>query len=99
MTSLKRIVLSALASLALVAGAAAPAHAASVSFDVTKLTAKNIVVKSSSCYNTTVTMSHKKSGVGSWDVTTDITKGGAIPDTVFYSSSGNTKTAKSQICP
>jgi hypothetical protein len=94
-----RILMSALASIVLVAGAVVPAHAASISFDVTKLTAKDIIVKSSNCYNTTVTMSHKKSGVGSWDVFTDITKSGAVVDYVDYSSSGNTKTAKSTICP
>jgi hypothetical protein len=94
-----RILMSALASVMLVAGAVVPAHAASVKFDVTKLTAKDIVVKSSHYYNTTVTMSHTKSGVGSWDVSTDITKGGAVEDSVFYSSSGNKKTAKSTICP
>ena len=99
MKSLMRILLSALASVVLVAGAIIPAHAASTSFDVTKLTAKDIVVKSWECYNTTVTMSHKKSGVDWWDVSTDITKSGAVVDYVFYSSYGNTKTAKSTICP
>ena len=99
MKSLMRILLSALAYLVLVAGAVAPAHAAPVSFDVTKLTAKDIVVKSWNCYNTTVTMSHKKSGVGRWNVWTDITKSGALEGSASFSSSGNKKTAKSLICP
>lgn len=99
MKSSMRAVASIFVSLLLVVGAAAPTHAASVSFDVTKLSAVNIVVKHNACYSTPVTMAHKKSGVGRWDVYTDISKSGAFADSVYYSSNGNTRTAKSQICP
>ena len=99
MKILMRAIVPFLLSLFLIAGAAVPASAASLKFDVTKLTATSIVVKGWNCYNTTVSMAHKKSGVATWDVYTDITKSGRIVSDAWFSSDGNTKKAKATLCP
>ncbi|MGO2861931.1 MAG: hypothetical protein ACTIC1_12290 [Brevibacterium sp.] len=44
-------------------------------------------------------MSHKKSGVSTWDVAVDVTRNGGWVDSLWYSNTGNTKRTRSFICP
>lgn len=95
----KRALIAAVASLALVVGPAVTANAASTSFDVTKLSAKSIVVSDANCRNVDVHMSHKKSGIDSWGVLADVTRKGGWVDSAYFSSDGDTKTTRAFICP
>ncbi len=99
MKIIKRALVVAIASLSLVAGPAVAANAASTSFDVTKLSAKSIVVSDSNCRNVDVHMSHKKSGIDSWDVDADITRKGGWVSSAYFSSSGDAKKTRAFICP
>ncbi|RBP62196.1 hypothetical protein DFO66_11611 [Brevibacterium sanguinis] len=99
MTFLKRALIAAVASLSLVVGPAVAANAAATSFDVTKLSAKSIVVSDANCRNVDVHMSHKKSGVDNWDVYADVTRRGGWVGSADFSSSGDTKKTRAFICP
>ena len=99
MKFLKRALVASVAALALAVGPAVSAEAASAKFDVTKLSAKSMVVSNSNCRNVDVTMAHKKSGVSEWFVDVDVTRSGGIVDYVSFSHDGNTKRARSMVCP
>lgn len=99
MKLIRRAAVSALAAVALVIAPAASADAANVSFDVTKLSADNVVVSSWDCINTDVRMTHKKSGIDDWSVDTDVHgRNGLSTWASFASYSGGTKD-RVQICP
>lgn len=99
MKFIRRALVSAIAAVALVVGPAVSAEAASGSFDVTKLSAKSIVVSNSNCRNVDVNMSHKKSGVSEWLVDADVTRSGGIVDYAFFESDGNSKRTRIMVCP
>ncbi|MCI4012663.1 hypothetical protein [Brevibacterium sp. ZH18] len=85
MKFIRRALVSAIAAVALVVGPAVSAEAASISFDVTKLSAKSIVVTTDNCRNIVVDMAHKKSGSMEWDVKTSISnKGERVSRASFY---------------
>ncbi|MEW1990004.1 hypothetical protein [Brevibacterium casei] len=99
MKLIRRAAMSALVAVALVIAPAASADAANVSFDVTKLSADNVVVSSWDCINTDVRMTHKKSGIDDWSVDTDVHgRNGLSTWASFASYSGGTKD-RVQICP
>lgn len=99
MKLIRRAAVSALAAVALVIAPAASADAANVSFDVTKLSADNVVVSSWDCINTDVRMTHKQSGIDDWSVDTDVHgRNGLSTWASFASYSGGTKD-RVQICP
>lgn len=87
MKLIRRVLVSGLAVLALVVRPAVSAEAASISFDVTKLSAKNVVVTNSNCRNVEVDMNHKKSGVSYWDVDAEITRSGSYIGYAYFSYS------------
>ena len=99
MKFIRRALVSAFAALALVVSPAVFAEAASISFDVTKLSAKNVVVTNSSCRNIEIAMKHKKSGVGDWNVSTEVTRSGSYIGSTYYSSTGNKSRARVFVCP
>lgn len=99
MKKLLRTCVIVAASLGLVITGAPGAAAASTSFDVTRLSATNIVVKDGNCQRTTVTMAHTKRGIGSWDVDTDIRRAGSWKASAYFYSNGNTRTNRVMICP
>lgn len=99
MKFIRRVLVSAFAALALVAGPAFSAEAASISFDVTKLSADNLVVSNTNCKSTNVYMKHKKSVVEDWYVDTEV-HGRYGPSTdAFFDSHGSTKKDRIQVCP
>ena len=110
MKRFRRIFASVFVALALVGGATAPVSAAasaSVSatvdkqgVDVTKLTAKSIVVSSYHCKNTEVTMSRKQAKwVDEWSVQADVTRGGNQVTMAFFDADGDKSRTKVQVCP
>ncbi|WCE40574.1 hypothetical protein PGC08_02400 [Brevibacterium sp. BDJS002] len=99
MKFIRRAFVSAIAAVALVVGPAVSAEAAGGSFDVTKLSAKSIVVSNSNCRNIDVNMSHKKSGVSEWMVDADVTRGGGVVDYAFFANDGNSKRTRVMVCP
>ncbi|WP_230748323.1 hypothetical protein [Brevibacterium sp. CCUG 69071] len=99
MKLIRRALISAIAAIALAVGPAVSAEAASISFDVTKLSAKSIVVSNSNCRNVDINMSHKKSGVSDWYVDVDITRQGGLVDYAFFQNGGNTKRDRVMVCP
>lgn len=99
MKLIRRVFVSALTALALVIGPAISAEAASTSFDVTKLSAKSLVLTNSSCRNVEVDMKHKKAGVSSWDVDAEVTRSGSYVGYAYFSSSGNKSRARTLVCP
>ncbi|RAF07113.1 hypothetical protein DN545_35080 [Burkholderia multivorans] len=72
MKLIRRAAVSALAAVALVIAPAASADAANVSFDVTKLTADNLVVSDSNCKYFNVYLKYRSSGTDSWTVMPEI---------------------------
>lgn len=99
MKKLLRIALISATSLGLVLAGAPGAAAATTSFDVTRLSAPNIVVKDDNCQRTTVTMAHTKRGIGYWDVDTDVRRAGSLKTSASIYSGGNTRTNRVLICP
>lgn len=107
MKSLIRRIVAAAAAITVAAGISAvsanPAQALSdgpAYFDVTKYKAGNLVIGNSNCRNTTVTMSHKKSGFSEWDVYASITgPDGGIENSVSYGHKSNKAKAAVSICP
>ena len=99
MKLIRRALVSAFAALALVVTPAVSAQAASISFDVTKLSAKSMVVTTSNCRNVEVNMSHQKTGVTAWNVTADINRSNGLADYAFFENGGNTKRSRALICP
>lgn len=99
MKLIRRVLVSALAAVALVVGPAVSAEAASAKFDVTKLSAKSIVVSNYNCKNVDVYMSHKKSNVRYWDVFVDVTRGGGLTDSLWYSNDGDKSRTRAIVCP
>ncbi|UVI36562.1 hypothetical protein [Brevibacterium spongiae] len=74
MKFLKRALVASFAALSLAIAPAVSAEAASAKFDVTKSSAKSIVVSSSADRQIEIEMLHKKSGVKRWKVVSDIYK-------------------------
>ena len=99
MKKLLRIALISATSLGLVLAGAPGAAAATTSFDVTRVSAPDIVVKDGNCQRTTVTMAHTKRGIGTWSVETDVRRAGSLKTSAFYYSGGNTRTNRVLICP
>lgn len=95
----KRALVSAVAAVALVVGPAVSADAASITFDVTKLSAKSIVVSNYNCRSLDVNMFHKKSGVADWDATVEVSRKGGWVDSAWFSKGGDEKRTRTYICP
>lgn len=87
MKFIRRALISAVAAVALVVGPAVSAEAASMSFDVTKLSAKSIVVSNSDPVKTYVYMSYKVKKSDGWLVDTGVYgRHGKAEEASFYSS-------------
>lgn len=99
MKFIRRALVSVIATVALVVGPAVSAEAATAKFDVTKLSAKSIVVSNYNCKNVDVYMSHKKSNVGYWNVFVDVTHSGGLTDSLWYSNDGDKSRTRALICP
>lgn len=99
MKFIRRTLVSAVAAVALVVGPAVSAEAAKISFDVTKLSAKSIVVTTDNCRNIVVDMAHKKSGSMEWDVNTSISNRGKRVSRASFHSYDDSKRTLTDICP
>lgn len=99
MTFIRSAFVSTIAALALIVGPAVSAEAAGTSFDVTKLSADNVVVSSWECTKTNVYMAHKKSKVDEWDVETKVYGKHGLADWADFSSYGGSKKDRISICP
>jgi hypothetical protein len=70
-------------------------------FDVTKLSAKDLVIASSTagCQSVTVTMARKVgNGMKNWDAFVDVTRGSQIYSSVWFSSDSNPTTDRFTFC-
>ncbi|HCG56545.1 MULTISPECIES: hypothetical protein [Brevibacterium] len=99
MKFIRRALVSAIAAVALIVGPAVSAEAAGTSFDVTKLSADNVVVSAWDCKKTNVSMKHKKSKVDDWDVETKIYGKHGLSDWADFSSYGGSTKDRISICP
>lgn len=99
MKFLKRALVASVAALALAVGPAVSAEAASTSFDVTKLSASNVVVSGWECKYINVYMKHKKKNIDDWDVDTDVRGRHGLATWAWFSDYGNASKDRVQICP
>lgn len=99
MKFIRRALVSALATLALVVGPAVTAEAASTSFDVTKLSGDNLVVSDWNCKKTNVYLKHKKTKVDYWSVDTEIHGRHGYASGAYFGSYGSSSKHRTQICP
>lgn len=77
-----------------------PASARSnLSFDVTSLSAPNVVVKNDRCFYHPVTMAHRQSGADSWSVDTYISRGRYDVTNAYFSKSYREKRDSVLLCP
>lgn len=87
MKFLKRALVASIAALALSVGPAVSAEAAGTSFDVTKLSANNVVVANTNSVKTYITMSYKIKKSDGWTVDTGISnRRGEAAEASFYST-------------
>ncbi|WP_166827984.1 hypothetical protein [Brevibacterium limosum] len=100
MKFLKRALVASVAALALAVGPAVSAEAATMSFDVTKLSASSMVISNSNCKYFDVYMKYKKRNVDSWSVDTEIA-GPSGDSTTAYFGTYSSPAAKDRamICP
>ncbi|MGR6090218.1 hypothetical protein ACU4IU_06635 [Brevibacterium sp. CSND-B09] len=84
MKFLKRALVASVAALALTIGPAVSAEAVTMSFDVTKLSASNMVVSDDNCKYFNVYLKYKKKNVDSWSVDSDISGPYGSEDTVMF---------------
>lgn len=100
MKLIRRAAVSALAAVALVIAPAASADAANVSFDVTKLTADNLVVSDSNCKYFNVYLKYRSSGTDSWTVMPEIIgRHGYAGDLFFASTFRPNDVDRGMVCP
>ncbi|UVI36563.1 hypothetical protein [Brevibacterium spongiae] len=99
MKFLKRALVASIAALALAIGPAVSAEAASAKFDVTKLSADNVVVSDWNCKKTNVYMKHRKSGVDSWNVSTEVRGKHGLATWANYGTYGSATKDRVQVCP
>jgi hypothetical protein len=99
MKFLKRALVASVAALALAVGPALSANAASASFDVTKLSADNIVVSDWSCKKTNVYMKYKKKNVDDWTVETEIHGRHGYMDDAYFSDYRTKSQDRISLCP
>lgn len=99
MKFLKRALVSSIAALALAVGPAVSAEAASTSFDVTKLSADNLVVYDWNCKYTNIYMKHKKSAVHTWNVSTEVRGKRGHANWANFGSYGSANKDRVMICP
>ena len=85
--------------MALVVGPAVSAEAASASFDVTKLSADNIVVSDWNCKKTNVYMKYKKKNVDDWDVETEIHGRHGYMNDAYFSDYRTKSQDRISLCP
>lgn len=84
---IRRALISAIAAVALVVGPAVSAEAASASFDVTKLSASNVIVANSEPIKIYVNLSYKIKRSDGWMVDTKIyDRHGVAAEASFYST-------------
>ncbi|MCU4298426.1 hypothetical protein D3I60_15330 [Brevibacterium permense] len=100
MKFLKRALVASVAALALAIGPAVFAEAASMSFDVTKLSAANMVVSNDNCRYFSVYRKYKKDDVGYWTVDSEIAgRHGYTTDAYFGSYKNPSTKDRNMICP
>ena len=100
MKFIRRALVSAIAAVALIVCPAVSAEAATMSFDVTKLSAKNMVVSNGNCKYFDVHMKYKKSKVDSWDVEADIAgRHGSTTSAYFGNYHSPSTKDRAMICP
>ena len=100
MKFLKRALVASFAALALSVGPAVSAEAASMSFDVTKLSATNMVISNDNCKYFTVYLKYKKDNVGYWSVDSEIAgRHGSTTEAYFGSYKNPSTKDRNMICP
>ncbi|WP_209324941.1 hypothetical protein [Brevibacterium renqingii] len=100
MKFLKRALVASVAAVTLAIGPAVSAEAAKMSFDVTKLSAKNMVIANSDCKYFDVHMKYKKKNVDSWSVDADIAGRYGNATTAFFGTySRPYDKDRAMICP
>ena len=99
MKFLKRALVVSIAAFALAVGPAVSAEAASTSFDVTKLSAGNVVVSDWNCKYMNIYMKHKKSRVEDWDVSVEVRGRHGYDDSAWFSSYGGSSKDRYMVCP
>lgn len=99
MKFIRRALVSVVAAVALVVGPAVSAEAASASFDVTKLSAKSIVISSGGDRQIEVDMSQKSNGVKSWNVSVEVFKGGQYVGDVDFAHDSDPKRSRISVEP
>lgn len=99
MKFLKRALVAAVAAVSLAVGPAVSAEAASAWFDVTKLSGDNVVVSDWNCKKTNVYMSHKRSSVDNWNVSTEVKGKKGLATLAGFGTYGSSSKSRVLICP
>lgn len=99
MKLISRALLTFAATAALVAAPAVAAQAnAQTAFNITKLTADDIVVSSAKCYNTNVYLTSTKTKVDEWFADVDVNGRNGYENTAFFADYSGNKD-RVQVCP
>lgn len=100
MKFLKRALVASVAAILLAIGPAVSAEAASMSFDVTKLSASNLVISNDNCKYFNVYLKYKKKNVDSWTVDSEIAgRYGYTTEAYFGNYTSPSTKDRNMICP
>ncbi|MEY9258784.1 hypothetical protein ABH903_001806 [Brevibacterium epidermidis] len=99
MKFLKRALVASVAVLALAVGPAVSAEAATMYFNVTKLSASDMVISDSRCKNFNVYLEYKKKNVSSWSVDSEISGEYGSSDANFSNYTSPSNKDRASICP
>jgi hypothetical protein len=100
MKFLKRALVASVAALALAVGPVVSAEAASLTFDVTKLSADNMVVSNDNCKYFNVYLKYTKKNVDYWTVDSEIAgRYGYTTEAYFGSYKSPSTKDRNMICP
>lgn len=99
MKLMRHALVATVAALAIVGSTALPAQAASTWFDVTKLSAKDIVVSDWNCVNTDVDIETKKSKVDDWFADVEVSSKKGYETSAYFGTGESTTKDRVQVCP
>ncbi|WP_181276122.1 hypothetical protein [Brevibacterium oceani] len=100
MKFLKRALVASIAAVALAVGPEVSAEAVSMSFDVTKLSASDMVISNSNCKYFNVYLKYKKKNVDSWSVDSDIAgRHGSTTEAYFGNYTSPSNKDRVMVCP
>lgn len=102
MKRIRAIAASILASGALILGGLVPVGTASadtyVSYDVTRLSAGNLVMSDYECKNTDVRMTHRGTNADEWSVMAEVSRNGAVTSYADFGTDGDRSKTRVQVC-